>query len=179
MKQDKKKINIGFDIGTTSVGWSILDNDWNIIDMGVRLFDDPANAIDGILDNEKRRSSRTQRRRIRRIRTRKDIFTNFLIDKNWITSKDELADLINVDISDFDVNNPVELKVKALKQKISRNELIFLLFHYLHHRGYFYITEEELDEKNINNDEQIFPTEKQLEFYNCSWKVKMLHFLTL
>ena len=91
MKQDKKKINIGFDIGTTSVGWSILDNDWNIIDMGVRLFDDPANAKDGKLENEKRRSSRTQRRRIRRIRTRKDIFTNFLIDAPFINQINKQA----------------------------------------------------------------------------------------
>ncbi len=25
----KKKLNIGFDIGTTSVGWSLIDEDFN------------------------------------------------------------------------------------------------------------------------------------------------------
>lgn len=37
-----KKINIGLDIGVASVGWSLLDENAEIIDIGVRLFDDPA-----------------------------------------------------------------------------------------------------------------------------------------
>ncbi len=165
---NKKKINIGFDIGVTSVGWSLIDEDYKIVDMGVRLFNDPANPKDGTLKNDKRRSSRTNRRRIRRVRTRKDAFANFLVQQNWIKSTDELADLINVDITEFGVDNPIELKVKAMEQTITREQLIFVLFHYIHHRGFFYITQEMLDKVDINETEIKYPSREMFEFYKTN-----------
>lgn len=60
----KEKINIGLDIGVASVGWAILNNDSEIIDMGSRLFKDAAEEKDGSLANQKRRSARHMRRRL-------------------------------------------------------------------------------------------------------------------
>lgn len=161
----KKKLNIGFDIGVTSVGWSLIDEDYNIVDMGVRLFNDPANPKDGSLKNGKRRASRTNRRRIKRIRTRKDAFANFLLDNNWINSIDELAELINVDITEFNVENPIELKVKALNEKIPKEQLIFILFHYIHHRGFFYVTKDMLDANIDISQEEIYPSVELFNFF--------------
>lgn len=160
----KKKINIGFDIGVASVGWSIMDEDNKILNMGVRLFDDPANAKDGTLGNAKRREARSLRRRLRRTRTRKDAFANFLIKNKWVNDQDELADLINIDITEFDVNNPIELKMKALKEKVSKEELIYILFHYIQHRGFFYVTEKMLKPEYLEKENEL-PTPKIYEFY--------------
>lgn len=160
----KKKINIGFDIGVTSVGWSIMDEDNKILNMGVRLFDDPANAKDGTLGNAKRREARSLRRRLRRTKTRKDAFANFLIKNKWVADQDELADLINIDITEFNVNNPIELKMKALKEKVNKEELIYILFHYIQHRGFFYVTEEMLKPEYLEKEKEL-PTPKIYEFY--------------
>ncbi len=164
----KKKLNIGFDIGTTSVGWSLIDEDYNIVDMGVRLFNDPANPKDGKLKNDKRRSSRTNRRRIRRIRTRKDAFANFLVNKKWINSTDELADLINIDITEFGVDNPIQLKVKGLSSKLTKEELIYVLFHYIHHRGFFYVTQEMLKNDISIEKEEKYPSVEMEKFYKAN-----------
>lgn len=162
-----KKINIGFDIGVASVGWSVIDENHNIIDMGVRLFDDVADGY-GKLANEKRRAMRCSRRRLRRAKTRKQAYENLLVKYNWVESNEEARSLFNIDITKFGVSNPIELKCLALKQKISKEALIYILFHYLHHRGYFYVTEEDLDVKkdlNLKNEQEVCPSEEILKFY--------------
>lgn len=64
-----KNYNIGLDIGTHSVGWSVTDSDYNILKFkkknmwGVRLFDEGETA-------EARRISRSTRRRLNRRRER-------------------------------------------------------------------------------------------------------------
>ena len=163
----KIKVNIGLDIGITSVGWSILDEDNNILKLGVRLFDDVANEKDGKLDNVQRRECRTQRRRIRRARTRKQAYLNYLVSQNWFNSYDEAVEFItNFDLIKFGYDNPIELRIQALENKISKDELIFLLFHYLHHRGYLYITESDADKLNENDEnKKEFPSLKIYKFY--------------
>ena len=165
MSENKKKINIGFDIGVASVGWSLIDEDHNIIDMGVRLFNDVADNKDGSLKNQKRRSMRGLRRRIRRTRNRKDAYLNFLVANNWVNSIDDAKALINIDITKFGFNNPIELKYHALSNKVSKEALIYILFHYLHHRGFFYVTEEQLDKEQTMNEQNVYPTEEIYNFY--------------
>lgn len=168
MTELKKKINIGFDIGTTSVGWSIIDDDYNIIDMGVRLFDDPANPKDGKLLNADRRSARSSRRRLRRIKVRKQAFKKLLLKFNIVQNYDDIEKLINIDITKWNLDNPIQLKVKALKEEISKEQMIFILFHYLHHRGFFHIDNESDDNKlsleNLKSTK--YPSEEIIEFYN-------------
>lgn len=165
MAENKKKINIGFDIGVASVGWSLIDEDHNIKGMGVRLFNDVADNKDGSLKNEKRRSMRCSRRRIRRARNRKDAYLNFLVANNWVDSIDDAKALINIDITKFGFNNPIELKYHALSNKVSKEALIYILFHYLHHRGFFYVTKEQLDKKQTMNEQNVYPTEEIYNFY--------------
>lgn len=82
--QNKEKIAIGFDLGTTSVGWSIIkinskeinNKNLEILDMGVRLFDDPLSSDSNV---ETRREARGRRRRINRLRIRKNDFAKLLI----------------------------------------------------------------------------------------------------
>jgi len=73
--------------------------------------------------------------------------------------------LINIDITRFGFNNPIELKYHALSNKVSKEALIYILFHYLHHRGFFYVTEEQLDKEQTMNEQNVYPTEKIYDFY--------------
>lgn len=150
----KKKINLGFDIGVASVGWSIIDEQNNLINYGARLFDDAASAKDGKLANQSRRNHRSLRRRLNRTKNRKEDFLKLLIEFNLLEELkyEEFCVLINNGV--VDENNQtipvVHLKCKGLKEKLTKDELLVCLFHYLHHRGYFYLTEEDLAEKDIN-----------------------------
>lgn len=159
----KKKINIGLDIGVASVGYSIIDEDNNIQQMGVRLFDDVASAKDGTLKNATRRTKRASRRRIRRISTRKESFKKLLVKYGYCQNKNDVNQLLSIDITKFNVNNPIELKVKALKEIIPENQLLFILFHYLHHRGFFFITEDNIVDHKI--DLNILPSVELYNFY--------------
>ena len=159
----KKKINIGLDIGVASVGYSIIDEDNNIQQMGVRLFDDVASAKDGTLKNATRRIKRASRRRIRRIATRKESFKKLLVKYGYCQNKNYVDPLLSIDITKFNVNNPIELKVKALKERIPENQLLFILFHYLHHRGFFFITEDNIVDHKI--DLNILPSVELYNFY--------------
>ena len=142
----KKKLNIGLDIGVASLGWSLIDEDNKIINLGSRLFPDAANPKDGKLLNAKRREMRHSRRRISRTRTRKQELISFFVDNKLIKNEEEVISLINYDINKYNVSNPIELKVKALKEVVSNDELIIILFHYIHHRGFFYLTDEMIKE---------------------------------
>ncbi len=160
------KINIGLDIGVTSVGWSIIDNNYKIIDMGVRLFDDPANPNDGTLGNEKRRTARSIRRQIRRTKLRKHDLISFLVENNF-GSECEIQNIIeNFDITKYGFDHPAQLKQKALTNKITKEELIFILFHYIHHRGSFNLTESDLKEGKIKiNKNNTYPSIQMVEFF--------------
>lgn len=79
---------IGLDIGISSIGWSVIENDENehparIVDLGVRLFS-PA-EINNKGENKPlaldRRIARGTRRRIRRMKYRIQSMSNFLCKK--------------------------------------------------------------------------------------------------
>lgn len=165
----KKKINIGLDIGVASVGWSILDEENNLINYGSRLFPDAANEK-GEPENLERRNKRSARRRLSRIKNRKRDLLNLFIKNNLIANDDEFAKILENGLEDENGSIPIiKVKAKGLKEKLEKNELLLCLYHYIHHRGYFYITEEDLKEtnkldNNLNNVKK-YPTEIQLEFF--------------
>ena len=66
---------IGLDIGITSVGWAVLqdnsqDEPERIVDLGVRIFDVAENPKNGDALAGPRRDARSVRRRLRRRRHR-------------------------------------------------------------------------------------------------------------
>ena len=163
-KKEKININIGLDIGVASVGWAILNNDSEIIDMGSRLFKDAAEEKDGSLANEKRRSARHMRRRLRRIRVRKNAFIKLIVDHGLVENKNEAKQILESKITNKKLGNNIvedkgyywitdgkkerltmiEAKVMGLTKKLPKDLLISVLFHYLKHRGFFY----EIDDEN-------------------------------
>lgn len=172
----KQAVIIGLDIGVASVGWSILDKEYNILDLGSRLFPDAASPKDGELENVKRRSQRHMRRMLRRKKLRKHDLIKLFIACDLVNSEDEFYVFINSDICP---KNPVEIKCKGLKTKLSKEELMVALFHYIQHRGFFYkdVDNEEIGknqkdkinfEEILSKNEDKFPSEIQLELYKKS-----------
>lgn len=168
---NKKRVNIGFDIGITSVGWSIVDENNNIVDRGVRLFDELKNPKDGKLENEVRRSKRSLRRTLRRRRNRKDDFIKLIFNKYndifKLEKKDSFEEnkkiFFNTIINNHTNISIFDLVLKGLKTEINPKELLRVLYYYLGHRGYSYMTEEQYKNKN-NNFEIIYNDSLYKEF---------------
>lgn len=99
---------LGLDLGITSVGFGIIEEDtYKIIKYGVRLFDE------GTADNNlKRRQNRSSRRLKSRRKNRINAIKYLLLNNNVIPN-------VNFDILD----NVYELRVKGLTQKLTNLEL--------------------------------------------------------
>lgn len=127
---------IGLDIGITSVGWSILENDYKgepkrIVDLGVRIFDAAENPKDGSSLAAPRREARSARRRLRRRSHRnqrlKKLFENQgLIQIESFTERYGKPGLPDV----------YELRCEALDRILKGEELAQVLLHIAKHRGF-------------------------------------------
>jgi len=127
---------LGLDIGTTSVGWAVLNtnNDAEpnrIIDLGVRIFDAAENPKDGSSLAAPRRDARGARRRNRRHRHRMERIKALLVNSSVLT-KEELKDLYNkkelIDI--------YQVRYEALDRALTNEEFARLLIHIAQRRGF-------------------------------------------
>ena len=125
-----QKLTLGLDIGVSSVGWGIIDeNSGNIIDCAARIF--PQSEKDDNLTRRTMRGSRrlTRRRKHRLERVREELER---IKKVWIASEVRMIDNIEITVdnicSDLIQYNKVyenrielirELNMKELKQVIN------------------------------------------------------------
>ena len=122
------KYIVSLDIGIASVGWAVIEKETEkVVESGVNLFPEATAA-----ENQTRRSMRQARRMKRRQKTR-------LNDFNKLWEKYEFA------IPEMKETTIVDIKVKALNEKISLNELYFVLYNYLKHRGISYLEDADQD----------------------------------
>ncbi len=129
------RYSLGLDIGTTSIGWAVINEDKNRIeDVGVRIFERPENPKNGESLAKPRRDARSARRRLRRRRQRLDYLKQFFINHNLLTPQ-EVQDLLTYD-SAHTHKDPYELRAKALQEKIPNDELFVALYHIAKRRGY-------------------------------------------
>lgn len=132
----QKKI-LGLDLGVTSIGWSLIsengDNSNSIIDMGSRIIplttDDKDEFTSGnaISKNQKRTAKRTQRKGYNRYQLRRFTLTTLL------HTNDMMPDERLIKISSLELYG---LRDKALKEKISIQELGRVFYHLNQKRGY-------------------------------------------
>ena len=157
------KYIMGLDIGISSVGWGLLaldekDNPYKIIDVGSRIFTPGEVEKTGDSRAKERREKRGTRRVTRRREFRLDRVRNLLyengyligeINSNLVSEKNiELTTIFNNILDKYYKNNntnPYKLKVKALDEKLSNEELSIILVHYAKKRGYKSNREEESD----------------------------------
>ena len=131
---EKRQTTLGLDLGIASIGWCLYedDDDGNprkIMDIGSFVFDQIEDKQTGKTENiarrEKRSMRRQRRRRVRRLEDGRALFQSALgINFTEIAARN------------YEYQNPFELKVKGLKEKLSKEELCLALYHYLKYRGY-------------------------------------------
>lgn len=131
------KYSLGLDIGTSSVGWSIInENEQRIEDTGVLIFEKPEEPKTGKSLSEARRSARGSRRRLSRRRVRLNQLKKFFISEKLLT-RDEISRILTAEnLANYNEFDPWEIRVRALDEKISSEELFRALYHIAKRRGY-------------------------------------------
>ncbi|WP_268933146.1 type II CRISPR RNA-guided endonuclease Cas9 [Staphylococcus durrellii] len=159
----KQKYILGLDIGITSVGYGLINNDTReVIDAGVRLFPE-ANVENNEGRRSKRGARRLKRRRIHRLERVKNLLVHYnLIDKNQTPKS----------------TNPYEIRVRGLDEALSKEEFAIALLHIAKRRGIHNVAIS-IDEQEVNNTlstkDQLKKNAKDLEDkYICELQLERL-----
>lgn len=130
-----KKYSLGLDIGTSSIGWAVLDLDKERIhDLGVRIFEKPEDPQNGDSLAKPRRDARSARRRLKRRRQRLNNLKQFFIDQNILT-RDRIEEILS-DKSEFNKLDVYALRSKALTEELSPEELFKVMYQIAKRRGF-------------------------------------------
>lgn len=149
----------GFDIGTTSVGWAVVregEDAGKIEKMGVRIFPETRDSKTLETLNQTRRAKRIMRRQLRRKKWRRRHIQELLREAGLLPGYGTLAwrTLMQSD--------PYALRVKALHEKLSPEEVGRTLYALLKRRGYH------------SNSQQLIGEEGNAEDTDTSKKVETL-----
>lgn len=125
---------IGLDIGIASVGWAVVDDEYNIIEAGSNIFP----AADAS-KNEERRSFRQGRRLKRREKTR-------------ISDFKKLWEKYGLPIPEKNEHKILELRLRGLEDKLELEEIYQVLLNNLKHRGISYL-EDAIEEGSSDSSE--------------------------
>lgn len=129
------KYSLGLDIGTTSIGWAVINEDkQRIEDLGVRIFERPENPKNGESLAKPRRDARSTRRRLKRRRERLNYLKDFFIS-HQLLSEEQIVDLLIYD-KDHMHKDPYVIRSQAIKEKIDNRDLFIALYHIAKRRGY-------------------------------------------
>lgn len=126
---------LGLDIGITSVGWCVLDNEKHkITGLGVRIFTKAENPKDGASLALPRRQARSARRRLKRRRARLDEIRSMMIYEGLASSESEI-DAIFDHVTEKQ-GSPYQLRAEGLDRLLVNREWIRVLLHIAKHRGF-------------------------------------------
>lgn len=158
------KYIIGLDIGIGSVGWAVVRNDDDckrLEDFGVRIFEsgEIIESNKNIRNSQRRRKYRGMRRRIRRRNHRKERLKNYLENIEFV-SRAELSEFFAKNNHDI-----IDIRVRALDEKVTPVELTAALLHIAKRRGYkaFY----ELSDENNNAKDKKAKEEEEKDIYKA------------
>ncbi|MHA0305733.1 type II CRISPR RNA-guided endonuclease Cas9 [Mesomycoplasma ovipneumoniae] len=156
----KKSIAIGFDLGIASVGWAIINSETNeILNWGSRIFKAREEGA------AERRSFRTARRAIRRRQYKSEKLLKLILRSKNIFDFKNIDEIKNSFLKSSSQNsNILDLKIKALNEKIDPKDLAWILHDYLENRGYFYELDDNRETLKYYNGDK-FPTEVLVEFF--------------
>lgn len=137
---------LGLDIGIGSVGWAVVRNEEDvkrIEDFGVRIFSSGEYPKTRERFSQQRRSKRSARRLIRRRAHRKLRLKNYL-EKIGLVSNEKVKEYYENCSSDI-----ISIRLKALDEKISPEEIAACLINICNRRGYrdFYEPDESMSEE--------------------------------
>lgn len=180
MMKEIKKIFIGLDMGTTSVGWAATDENYEVIKKngkalwGIRLFDEAQTAED-------RRMHRIARRRIERRSRRIDLLQELFaqeickkdpgfyerLNESGLYEEDKTVHQTNSLFNDVDFNDKAYYKkyptIYHLRHALMTENhpfdvrLVYLAIHHiLKHRGHFLFENFQTDEQGTSGFDESF-----------------------
>lgn len=128
---------LGFDIGVSSIGWALVQDgstrdSREIIDCGVRTFE----SVDK--KHKERGEQRRARRNVARTKSRLNNIKKYLFE-NFASAQGDFADFNEWQKKLFakkELPNPYALRIKALNEQISTDELCQIIIHIVKHRAY-------------------------------------------
>ena len=128
---------LGLDVGTNSLGWSILELSeqdgsmlpCHVVNAGVRIFSDGRDVKSKATLNADRRMARSTRRRRDRFKQRQTFLINELKKARLFPSGDN-------DMKQLQSLNPLALRAAALTEKIPAYHIGRALFHLNQRRGF-------------------------------------------
>ncbi|MCI0402727.1 MAG: type II CRISPR RNA-guided endonuclease Cas9 [Acidobacteria bacterium] len=165
----------GFDLGTTSVGFSVIDLDeenasGKIVHEGVRIFPESRTPVELDPLNQNRRAARLIRRQVRRRRLRRRRLRDALAEAGLLPQfgtkgTPEWHAFMN------DGADPYQLRTRGLRERLEPLEIGRALYHLAHRRGFLSARrmEERAEPKKAREkeegpiQEEIKTLEKQLE----------------
>lgn len=140
------KYSIGLDLGINNVGWAIVDIETNQIEKcGVKKFNSSSGAKD-------RREQRNARRRLKRKDTRKKDLLNLF----------DGIDFPNINTIDSKL---IETRVKGIREKIDKQDIVNILCYLVTHRGYIPFGDEEVNFVDLGDK---LPCEYYYDLYKNS-----------
>ena len=126
------RYTLGADLGSTSVGWAVLDHDRNKIEaLGVRLFPGAENPKDGSSLAEARRLARGARRSTRRKQRRMKDIRKLLVSSGVLTQ--DAMDIVSKTVGE---HTPWEYRVEGLDRLLKPDEWTRVLIHMAKRRGF-------------------------------------------
>ena len=125
----------GLDLGTTSIGFAVVDHDsqeqsGQIIKMGVRIFPEGVTEKELEPRNRRRREKRLLRRQLRRRKLRRVELTKRMAEVGLLPKfeSEEWKDLMNTD--------PYQIRSDAFERKLDEHEVGRALYHLIQRRGF-------------------------------------------
>lgn len=134
LQKDKKNYRLGIDLGSTSLGWCMLElNEQNepcgIINMGVRIFPDGRDAKSKKPLSVARRGFRGQRRNLDRYLERMKTLIAYLTQHGFLPLEDQAR-------NDVFMLNPYQLRYQALDTELRPAEFARAIIHLAKRRGF-------------------------------------------
>ncbi|WP_298398066.1 type II CRISPR RNA-guided endonuclease Cas9 [Sphingobium sp.] len=137
-------IQLGLDIGTSSIGWCLVEDDSRIIDIGVRIFSDGRDPQSGASLAVDRRTARAMRRRRDRYVRRRSVFLEQLIHFGLMPADADEAKLMAA-------HDPYALRARALSEALTPHEVGRALFHLNQRRGF--LSNRKAERRSKDNEE--------------------------
>lgn len=143
-----KITTLGLDLGIGSVGWCLFEDDSygnpaKIVDIGSFVYnqieDGKTGKTENIIRRQKRNMRRQRRRKERRLEAGRALFQKYF-------SKDFSTILFDKE------ENPFVIKVKGLSEKLTTEELMIALYHYLKYRGFK--SNRKVDDENTKDSDE-------------------------
>ena len=168
---------LGIDIGIASIGWAVIEGEYTekglenkeIVDSGVRIFTKAENPKTKESLALPRRIARSARRRNARRRARMEQVKAYLsqalgLDSKLFIQEETLAPLFQTSPSFL---SPWELRERALRRLLEKEELARVILHIAKRRGYDDITYGLEDSENGKIKKAIAENIQQVKQANC------------